>query len=211
MEAHAVVSTPAGNSNAGAEDLEPLGSSQHGIDRKAIGMIQWIALRRPDILYALKELGRQLASPRQTDWQSLRRLSKYLETAERYRLKLSVGEDDHMLRCYSDSIWRGCQETSTVLKVAGTSCNQQSGRLGYTTRSHFSTQETLRTGGFRRRLGIVSEMPSYPECKLCIDDDNKHSIVYNSCIATTCEVPGTVNFNRRSRAPGLKLIGLYGG
>eukprot|EP00971_Amphidinium_carterae_P158271 3137507-Amphidinium_carterae.2 len=39
MEAHThvVVSTPGGNSN------------------KAIGMIQWIAPQRPDILYALKE------------------------------------------------------------------------------------------------------------------------------------------------------------
>eukprot|EP00971_Amphidinium_carterae_P222629 4418720-Amphidinium_carterae.1 len=120
MEAHthAVVSTPGGNSNAGEVNLEPLGSIQHDIYRKAIGVIQWIAPCRPDIyiyiliiLYALKELGRQLAAPRQTDWQSLRQLNKYLETTEHYRLKLSVGEDNHMLRCYTDSIWCGCQET----------------------------------------------------------------------------------------------------
>eukprot|EP00971_Amphidinium_carterae_P202913 4026766-Amphidinium_carterae.2 len=67
--AHAVVSTLGGNSNAGEVSLEPLHSIQHGIYREAIGMIQWIAPRRLDILYSLKELGRQLAAPRQTDWQ----------------------------------------------------------------------------------------------------------------------------------------------
>eukprot|EP00971_Amphidinium_carterae_P209386 4153399-Amphidinium_carterae.1 len=61
--------------------------------RETFGMTQWMAPRRPDIfnLHAPKESGGQLAAPRQTDWQSLRRLSKCLETTEHYRMKLSDG------------------------------------------------------------------------------------------------------------------------
>eukprot|EP00971_Amphidinium_carterae_P224161 4447984-Amphidinium_carterae.1 len=53
-------------------------------------MVQWIAPHRPDILYALKELGHQLAAPRQTDWQFLRRRSKYLERTEHYETRKST-------------------------------------------------------------------------------------------------------------------------
>eukprot|EP00971_Amphidinium_carterae_P067672 1340170-Amphidinium_carterae.1 len=45
-------------------------------------------------------------------------IPKYIETTEHYRLKLSVGEDDHMLRCYSDLNWCGCQETRKSIRRA---------------------------------------------------------------------------------------------
>jgi histone deacetylase 1/2 len=63
---------------------ESIDADRHHTYRAVVGKIQFIAPRRPDVLYALKELARRLAGPTEEDYIALKRLVRYLQGTSDY-------------------------------------------------------------------------------------------------------------------------------
>ena len=61
------------------DDEHYIGEERHQLYRAACGKLQYASPRRPDVLYTLKELGRQLQNPRECDWKLLKHLCRYLK------------------------------------------------------------------------------------------------------------------------------------
>eukprot|EP00971_Amphidinium_carterae_P297297 5906229-Amphidinium_carterae.1 len=96
----------------GCSDSRLLDPTEHSVYRQVVGMMQYIIPRRPDIMYALKRCGRQLAQPRVFNMQNLQRIAKYLESTKDMYLKLEARDEaKHELDIYSDTDWAGCQES----------------------------------------------------------------------------------------------------
>ena len=84
-----------------AELAEPLSPEEHQQYRKLVGQLLWLSMRM-DIMYAIKELSRRLASPRTTDhWAKLKHLLRYLSGTKDYvqelcpKLSLSEKHSSH--------------------------------------------------------------------------------------------------------------------
>ena len=61
-----------------SQEARPLNSEEHSTYRQGVGKLQFIVERRPDLLYPLKEAGRQLANPREFDMVGLKRIMRYI-------------------------------------------------------------------------------------------------------------------------------------
>ena len=46
--------------------------------RALAARLNFLAVDRPDLLYAAKECSRRMSSPRNRDWEALKRISRYL-------------------------------------------------------------------------------------------------------------------------------------
>ena len=68
----------------------------------------YLALDRPDINYAAKELARKMQSPTRSSWNGLKRMCRYL--AGKPWIYEEQGDQTH-LRIHSDSDDAGCQES----------------------------------------------------------------------------------------------------
>ena len=93
------------------ESLAYVGAERHHTYRKVVGKAQFILPRRPDIMFALKELGRRLQEPREKDWRAMQRLARYLKGTANFALHPRVGEEKRYLATKSDSDWAGCHDT----------------------------------------------------------------------------------------------------
>ena len=69
-----------------SQEARPLSSDEHSTYRQGVGKLQFIVERRPDLLYPLKETGRQLANPREFDMIGLKRIMRYISGTENYKL-----------------------------------------------------------------------------------------------------------------------------
>ena len=72
----------------------------------------YLALDRPDIQFATKELCRGMANPTVGDKRKLKRLARYLIEMPRIVSKFAFQEEPHELTGFSDSDWAGCKKTS---------------------------------------------------------------------------------------------------
>ena len=79
-----------------------------------------VAERRPDLLYPLKETGRQLADPREFDMVGLKRIMRYISGTENYKLFLEMNKKERdaartgkrtTVTGTCDPDWAGCAET----------------------------------------------------------------------------------------------------
>ena len=93
------------------EDEEYIGEKRHRQYRAACGKLQFASPRRPDILYVLKELGRQLQRPRECDWKLLKHLTRYLQGTRDLALVMQFNGDTSRVIGQSDSDWAGCRST----------------------------------------------------------------------------------------------------
>ena len=59
-------------------DVSPLSSCDATIYRALVARANYLSQDRLDIAFAVKELCRQMASPRTCDWNALKRLGRYL-------------------------------------------------------------------------------------------------------------------------------------
>ena len=75
---------------------------------------------RPDLLYPLKEAGRQLANPREFDMVGLKRILRYISGTENYKLFLEMSKEERVaartrqrttVTATCDTDWAGCAET----------------------------------------------------------------------------------------------------
>ena len=75
--------------------------------RQAIGSLMYLAtVTRPDIAVAVNILARRVEQPTQSDWNSIKRIIRFLGSTINQKLKLS-STGDEMLRCFVDADWAG--------------------------------------------------------------------------------------------------------
>ena len=79
-----------------SQEARPLSSEEHSTYRQGVGKLQFIVERRPDLLYPLKEAGRQLANPREFDMIGLKRIMRYISGTENYKLFLEMSKEERV-------------------------------------------------------------------------------------------------------------------
>ena len=113
-----IVNTPVDRSNkdaknsnnlkAGEREDEKLDSSGTTRYRGLVARMNYLGQDRSDIQFAVKELGKDLASPSQESWMKLKRLLRYLKGSPRLRLKYSYQHNDRTITAWTDSDFAGC-------------------------------------------------------------------------------------------------------
>ena len=63
---------------------DPLSTDEHKVYRTAVGKLLWLALIRPDMSYATKELSRDLTAPTNQSLLKLKHLLRYLAGTKDY-------------------------------------------------------------------------------------------------------------------------------
>jgi hypothetical protein len=105
------VSTPGVSTKAPDEHgRKYVGEERHSRFRQVVGKIQFLAPRRPDVLFALKEVARHLQAPREHDWDRLERIVRYLAGTKDMQLRLEADGDIDTIHAFSDADWAGCPE-----------------------------------------------------------------------------------------------------
>ena len=92
-----------------ANPLEPKTASEY---RALAARLNYLALDRPDIQFAVKEVCRGMAQPTVGDKRKLKRLARYLIERPRLVSKFAYQEDGGEVEGYSDSDWAGCRRTA---------------------------------------------------------------------------------------------------
>eukprot|EP00435_Cladocopium_sp_Y103_P064420 s364_g26.t1 len=92
-------------------DGEPLSASEMSRYRSLVMRGCYLALDRPDIAYACKELARAMAAPKQSDWNGLKRLCRYLKGVPRLVWRYSDQLEQECFTMFTDSDDAGCAKT----------------------------------------------------------------------------------------------------
>ena len=96
---------------------QPLNTVDHKRYRAIVGKLLWLALIRPDIAYATKELSRDLTAPTTESVTKVKHLLRYIagtkEHCQRLCPSMTLSDSDCQLDidCYVDSDWAGCRST----------------------------------------------------------------------------------------------------
>ena len=93
------------------EGDEPLTPAEATLYRACAARCNFMALDRPDIQYAAKEVSRSMAAPKASDMPKLKRLARYLLSFPRAVLKFVFQRPQEKLRVFSDTDWAGCIKT----------------------------------------------------------------------------------------------------
>ena len=115
-----------GSSTVSKVQPEPLDRNEHKKYRAIVGKLLWLALIRPDISYATKELSRDLTAPTTESITKVKHLLRYIAGTKGYcqRLRPNVTLESSNctldLDCYVDSDWAGCR--STRKSTSGNCC-----------------------------------------------------------------------------------------
>ena len=107
------VSTP-GTKDEGIniEDCEePLGESQATQYRAIIARCNYFTPDRPDLAFTAKELARKMSKPIKGDWQTLKRLGRYLVDKPRLRQLYQWQGAQRVFKTYTHADWAGCRES----------------------------------------------------------------------------------------------------
>ncbi len=138
--------------------LEPPEATRY---RALAARANYLAQDRPETQYAIKEIARRMATPRQGDWNLLKRLGRYLLGTPRARFTYYWQHVPSVLDVYVDSDWAGCKG----------SCRSTSGgaaKLGFHTVKTWATTQAIialssgeaelyaLTKGAANALGLVS-------------------------------------------------------
>ncbi|XP_020699298.1 uncharacterized protein LOC110111664 [Dendrobium catenatum] len=75
--------------------------------RKLAGSLQYLSITRPDIVFATNNICQHMHSPRNRDYQDLKRLLRYVKATLDFRLPIST--DNLNLRVYTDTDWASDQ------------------------------------------------------------------------------------------------------
>ena len=92
-------------------DVSPLPSCDATIYRALVARANYLSQDRLDIAFAVKELCRQMASPRVCDWNALKRLGRYLVSRPRIICRFAHQSAPESVCVWTDSDHAGCRET----------------------------------------------------------------------------------------------------
>ena len=108
----ASVVTPGVKMSSVPEEDDPLLSPAQATKfRRIVARANFLSQDRMDIQYAVKEAARGMALPRQSHWEKLLRLAKYLVGHMRYVTKFGRQEQVHAINAFGDSDFAGEVET----------------------------------------------------------------------------------------------------
>ena len=117
------LSTPGVDDHSDSDDVELMDWRATQF-RSLAARANYLALDRPDIQYAVKELCRTMSRPTESSWRKLTRVAKYLIHRPRMVLDYLWQEEVSELSTYSDANWAGCvttrKSTSDGAVMAGT-------------------------------------------------------------------------------------------
>lgn len=94
------------------DNSEKLNEKEAKRYRELTGRANYLAQNRMDIHYATKETCRGMCTPTRGDLKKLRRLARYLKTAQRTVAKYVWQGSQQSLQGYSDSDFAGCRKTA---------------------------------------------------------------------------------------------------
>ena len=93
------------------EDDEALPEAAAGLYRSFAARANYLALDRPDLAFAAKELCRRMRNPGKADLEALRRLGRYLLDSPRVVYDFRWGSTSDQLIVYADTDFAGCRAT----------------------------------------------------------------------------------------------------
>ena len=107
------VSTPAEEEKAWEEldNNEELEKEKATLFRRIAARANYLAADRPDVMYSVKEICRQMAKPTVKGWKQLKRLARYLIMNPRTILEYPWQSRESEFEWFSDSDWAGCKRT----------------------------------------------------------------------------------------------------
>ena len=79
--------------------------------RSAAARLNYLALDRPDILFASKECSHRMSSPRNGDWKAIKRIVRYLMGCPRLVWRFAWQQPPKFVSVFTDSNWAGCHDT----------------------------------------------------------------------------------------------------
>jgi hypothetical protein len=77
--------------------------------RNTIGVLQYLAITRPDIAFTVNRLSQFMHNPLLAHWQSTKRLMRYLKQTVDFGLKIQKS-NSNSLQAFSDADWAGCRD-----------------------------------------------------------------------------------------------------
>jgi hypothetical protein len=92
-------------------DNEEFNSHESTKYRQLVARASYLAQDRSDIGYAVKELTRWMSKPGTKDWESLKRLGRYLKGKERMIIKFEYQQWNKRIQVWSDTDYAGCHRT----------------------------------------------------------------------------------------------------
>lgn len=97
--------------NKDIKDEQPLSPRDASMYRALVARGLYLSQDRSDICYAVKELSRRMSDPTASDWESLKRLGRYLVDKRRYKVYYHYQDRPNELTVWTDSDYAGCLRT----------------------------------------------------------------------------------------------------
>ena len=80
--------------------------------RAIVARLNYLAVDRIDIQYAVKESARRMSQPRSSDWKAVQKIGRYLVGKPRLVMKFPWQSEVSTVTTYTDSDWAGCPITA---------------------------------------------------------------------------------------------------
>ena len=180
-----------------AELAEPLSPEEHQQHCKLVGQLLWLSNLRMDIMYAIKELSRGLASPTTDHWAKLKHLLRYLSGTKDYvqelcpKLRLSEKHSSLDVHTYVDSDWAG--DPDSRRSTSGVAAYL----LGVNLQSHSRTQQTIALSSGEAALYAIGAGAA-------------DSLFIRSLLLEACLIPRVHLFVHTDSTAGKSMASRYG-
>ena len=92
-----------------APKMEPAEATRY---RAIAARLNYLAVDRPDVQYAVKEAARAMSRPKVGDWSMLQRIGRYLVGHPRMVMCMHWQEQPTIVITFTDSDWAGCSRTA---------------------------------------------------------------------------------------------------
>ena len=102
------------------DQLELLDEASATRFRAVAARTNYLAQDRTDLQFAAKNLSRRMARPTTLDWESAKKLARYLKLKPRAVQTFRFEEEDGQIRGYADSDWAGEKATAKSTSGGGT-------------------------------------------------------------------------------------------
>ena len=99
------------STKASSENDQPVSAEDATAYRALVARANYLAQDRADIAYAVKELCRNMSSPKTSDWDKLKRFGRYLLNKARVITKFPYQENADAVDAYVDTDFAGCPRT----------------------------------------------------------------------------------------------------
>ena len=93
------------------DDEVALEAEERTAYRALAARCNFLAIDRPDIQFAAKEISRHMSNPRRSDWNAVKRIARFLKGKPRLVHYFRWQDEPADFSVYTDADWAGCTET----------------------------------------------------------------------------------------------------